>query len=104
MKNFIKNDESFVCVKCGKTVPRLGYSSRDHCPFCLASLHVDVVPGDRSNPCRGVLVPVKALPDPKKGFVIVYRCEKCGAVVRNMAARDDPSDTLIALTASDFRA
>ena len=101
-KRFQKNDEGFVCAHCGRTVPPLGVTSRDHCPHCLYSLHVDVFPGDRENPCRGTLRPVSALPHPKKGFIIVDRCEKCGAIVRNKAALegDTPDDTakLIYLT------
>ena len=45
-KRFAKNDEGFFCAHCGKWVPPLGYSSRNHCPFCLWSLHVDINPGD----------------------------------------------------------
>jgi hypothetical protein len=48
-KRFVKNDDFFVCVHCGKEVKPLGYTSRDHCPFCLWSVHVDVNPGDRAN-------------------------------------------------------
>ena len=104
-KRFQKNDDGFVCVSCGKTVPPLGYSSRNHCPYCLTSLHVDVMPGDRANPCGGILIPIKTEPDPRKGFVIIHRCEKCGAVVRCRAALrgevPDDQDLLIKLTAGD---
>jgi len=98
-KRFRKNDEGFVCTACGKEVSPLGYTSRNHCPFCLCSLHVDVNPGDRANPCRGVLRPVKSDPDPRKGFVITHRCERCGKEVRNKAANDDDTALLIRLTA-----
>ncbi len=97
-KRFTKNDSGFICAHCGHSVEPLGYTSRDHCPKCLVSLHVDILPGDRANSCGGKLLPVQALPDPKKGFVIVYKCSKCGATVRNKAARDDDSDFLIQLT------
>ncbi len=100
-KRFVKNDEGFVCAHCGARVEKLGYSSRDHCPVCLYSLHVDKLPGDRQNPCRGQLRPVQSLPDAKKGFIIVYRCEACGKTVRCRAARDDDGDKLIALTAGE---
>jgi hypothetical protein len=68
VKRFIKNDDSFICAHCGKEVLPLGYTSRNHCPFCLWSLHVDVNPGDRANPCGGPLEPVSAVPDPKRGI------------------------------------
>ena len=43
-KRFTKNDDGFVCARCGAEVRPLGYSSRNHCPFCLWSLHVDTSP------------------------------------------------------------
>lgn len=88
-KRFSKNDDGFTCVHCGKEVMPLGYSSRDHCPFCLWSLHVDINPGDRANDCRGELEPISAEPDSKKGYVIVYRCTRCGELHRNRAALKD---------------
>ncbi len=99
MRNFKKNDSGFVCANCGAEVPPLGYTSRDHCNKCLHSLHVDIIPGDRENECKGTLVPVQSLPDAKKGFIIIYKCAKCGDTVRNMAARDDDTELLIKLTA-----
>jgi len=106
-KRFSKNDEGFVCLHCGKEVMPMGKSSRDHCPCCLWSVHVDINPGDRANPCKGEMEPVSALPDPKKGFIILYRCRKCGALHRNKAAldvKDQPDDRslLIKLTAQQF--
>ena len=87
-KRFSKKDDGFICAHCGKEVKPLGYTSRDHCPFCLWSLHVDVNPGDRANDCRGNLVPIKAYPDPRKGYIIAYRCDKCGEIHRNRAAHE----------------
>ena len=46
--NFTEIDEEFTCENCGKHVPKLGYSCRNHCPYCLHSKHVDVNPGDRA--------------------------------------------------------
>ena len=112
-KRFTKNDSGFVCANCGREVPPLGYSSRNHCPYCLCSLHVDVNPGDRAADCGGILDrrrkrvsggledPIRADPDPKKGFVITHRCRKCGALRRNKAAADDDRELLIRLTAGE---
>ena len=97
-KRFTKNDSGFICLNCQKKVDALGYSSRDHCSFCLCSLHVDNMPGDRLNPCSGLLEPVSAEISAKKGFVINYICAKCGEKRKNMAARDDDSEKLIKLT------
>ena len=94
-KRFSKNDEGFVCVNCGFKVEPLGRTSRNHCPKCLCSLHVDILPGDRACDCRGVLRPVRTFPDPKKGFVILYKCDKCGFEGRNKAAlKTSTKDTL----------
>ena len=102
-KRFKKNDAGFICQNCGREVLPLGYTSRNHCPFCLCSLHVDINPGDRANDCHGILRPIQTLPDPKKGFIIIHRCDKCGATVRNKAALEgeqcDDNDLLIRLTA-----
>ncbi|MBQ3099582.1 MAG: RNHCP domain-containing protein [Clostridia bacterium] len=106
-KRFSKNDNGFICAHCGAEIPPLGYTSRDHCPECLWSLHVDENPGDRACECRGELEPIAAIPDPKKEFIIVYKCTKCGAVRRNKAAlrgdRPDNRKKLIALTAKGVK-
>ena len=85
-KRFTKNDSGFVCGHCGKTVEPLGYTSRNHCPYCLWSRHLDENPGDRAGDCGGMMEPVGAEPDPKKGYVIIHKCTVCGAVRRNKAA------------------
>ena len=96
---------SFICENCGKeVVPVTNGSYRNHCPFCLHSLHLDVNPGDRASDCGGVLEPVFAEIDAKKGYVIVSRCKKCGAERRNKAAHEakvqpDNIDLIIKLTA-----
>ncbi len=103
-KRFSKNDNGFICKNCGMEVLPLGYTSRNHCPFCLCSLHVDINPGDRLNGCGGILRAVSAIPDPKKGYIIIHKCDKCGKVVRNKAAHEakvqpDNLDLIIKLTA-----
>ena len=107
-KRFTKNDDSFICVHCGKQVEPLGYTSRNHCPHCLWSLHVDINPGDRANPCRGELEPIRTEPDAKKGFVIIHRCRKCGEIRRNKAAlntknQPDNMSLIIKLTVAEYR-
>ena len=85
--------------------PPLGYSSRNHCPFCLWSLHVDINPGDRANPCGGALEPISCEPDARRGYIIVHRCRSCGEICRCRAAlkakeQPDDLDLLIKLTAA----
>ena len=103
-KLFTKNDSGFVCAHCGKEVLPLGYTSRNHCPFCLWSLHVDENPGDRANTCGGAMEPIAAKPDAKSGFIVYHRCTVCGEIRRNKAAygaknQPDSIKLLIALTA-----
>ena len=97
MKKFTKNDDCFVCVNCGVFVPKLGTSSRNHCNVCLHSLHVDINPGDRANTCKGVLCPVGLATHAKKGYIIQYKCQKCGAMTTNKAADDDNFEEILKL-------
>ena len=95
------------CINCGKEVHPLGYTSRNHCPFCLYSIHIDENPGDRASDCLGILEPISAYPDPKKGYVIVHRCKKCGAIRKNKAAletKDQPDnlELILNLTSNPF--
>lgn len=104
---FQKNDSGFICAHCGKEVLPLGYTSRNHCPFCLYSLHVDIHPGDRANSCGGALRPIRVEPDPRRGYIIVHRCERCGAICRCRAAHEakiqpDSIDLIISLTAGEY--
>ena len=34
----------------------------------------------------------------KKGYVIIYKCKKCGAIRRNKSAKDDNMDLIIKLS------
>lgn len=97
-KRFIQNDSGFICENCGREVPPLGYSSRNHCPFCLYSKHVDVNPGDRACKCGGVMKPHEVRIDARKGFVITHKCVVCGATRNNRSQADDDTDLLIRLT------
>ena len=103
-KRFTKNDSGFTCAHCGKRAEPLGSSSRNHCPFCLWSLHVDVNPGDRAADCGGEMEPIRVEPDARRGYIIIHRCTRCGAIRRNRAAHEaaiqpDNLSLLIRLTA-----
>lgn len=98
MKKFNEIDEEFICENCNTKITPLGYSCRDHCNNCLYSKHVDINPGDRAQDCKGLLEPIKVEPDARKGYVIIYKCKKCGMIKRNKAAKDDNIDLLIKLT------
>ena len=98
MANFTVIDEDFICEHCGKYASKLGYSCRNHCPYCLHSKHIDIKPGDRKETCKGDLEPVGLEIDSKKGYVIIFKCKKCGAVRKNKAAEDDNMDLIIKLS------
>lgn len=95
MKTFKKNDNEFICNVCGHLVPNLKYSSRDHCNKCLCSIHVDINPGDRLNTCLGILEPIDVTQSNKKGYIITYKCNKCGILHNNKTAEDDSFATLL---------
>ena len=92
-------DENFICEHCGKTVKKLEYSSRDHCPYCLYSKHVDINPGDRANTCKGLLKPVD-IEKFKDTYKIIYKCESCGEQHKNIIATDDDMDEIIRLSSN----
>lgn len=99
-KIFEKNDEAFICNHCKKKVKALGYTSRDHCNYCLYSLHVDINPGDRQNPCRGELVPI-GIEKFKDTYKIIYRCSKCNKMHKNIMASDDDMEEIIRISAGN---
>ncbi len=94
---FIQNNESFVCDNCGAKVEPHPSSSRDHCPFCLWCKHVDIGPGDRKNPCKGLMEPIGL--DTREGKTqIIFKCVKCGITRKNIVAPDDNSDKIVELS------
>lgn len=95
---FTKIDEEFKCENCGKIVHKLGYTCRNHCPYCLYSKHLDINPGDRAEDCHGLLEPIGLDSNSKKGYMIVFRCKKCGAIRRNKVADDDDMELIINLS------
>lgn len=96
-RRFSKGDEGFICENCGREVLPLVYSSRNHCPHCLWSKHVDNFPGDRLNDCKGKMQPIGMETDAKKGYIIIHKCTKCGEVKRNRYAKDDNKSLLFRL-------
>lgn len=99
---------SFICKKCGKEVAtggNIGTHNRNHCPFCLYSLHVDIVPGDRKEKCGGLMAPIgltfKNEGEDKYGkkkqgeLMLVHLCEKCRKVNINRIAADDDANEIL---------
>lgn len=97
MKRFTMKDENFICEYCGKEVTKLNYTARDHCPYCLYSKHVDIMPGDRQNDCKGLLKPIK-IEKFKNTYKIIYQCDSCKELHKNIIANDDDMDLIIELS------
>jgi hypothetical protein len=58
----------FICKNCNeKILPVTNGRYRNHCPFCLFSVHLDNIPGDRANSCRGLMKPLQLTYKSKKG-------------------------------------
>ena len=91
----IRNNNSFTCTVCGKHVDKAVGSSRDHCPFCMISLHVDLnIPGDRLNDCEGVMPAVALRQWKKDTYKVLFRCKKCQKEQWNITASDDSIEML----------
>lgn len=97
MKQFTMRDESFTCENCHKEVKPLGYTARDHCPYCLYSKHVDINPGDRQNICNGLLKPT-GIEKYKDTYKILYKCETCHKDHKNIVATDDDMEKIIEIS------
>lgn len=95
-KKFQKRQENFKCAHCGKEVEGTGYTN--HCPECFYSKHVDINPGDRANPCQGLMPPV-ALAYKNGEYILTHRCRLCGQEKKNKLSKEDNRDRLIALSA-----
>lgn len=97
MKKFNMIDLPFTCENCGQQVKKLNYSARDHCPYCLYSKHVDINPGDRKNSCQGLLKPIN-IEKYKNTYKIIYKCQKCHQLHKNITANDDDFNKIIELS------
>ena len=78
---------AFTCHRCSLEVAPLSNGSyRNHCPGCLYSQHLDLVPGDRAFSCEGMMEPIGMKYRSGKGLQVVHRCMTCGMVRANRAA------------------
>ncbi len=93
-KSFIRKVEDFECEKCGFVVSGNGYTN--HCPKCLYSKHVDIVPGDRAALCKGVMKPVSIFGTQKK-YMITHVCLVCGYSKNNGVAEGDDFEAVLAV-------
>jgi len=83
-------NQGFICLYCGASVLPLNNGSyRNHCPKCLHSLHVDILMGDRSSSCKGLMIPIGIKTNSKKGMQLIHKCISCNEVRVNKVAIDD---------------
>ena len=98
-KHPITINEGFICQNCGKKNEKAKRTCKNHCQYCLHSLHVDKdVPGDRLSTCKGLMEPIKAEQNSKKGIMIYHKCTKCAKISKNKAYEEDDFDQLIILS------
>lgn len=92
--------KSFICKNCSKRVAYKapGTKNRNHCPYCLYSLHVDLVPGDRKNTCNDLMLPIGKIYKPDGEEVLVHKCKKCGFIRKNRVAGDDNIELIDSLS------
>ena len=74
-----------------------GSRHRNHCPKCLASVHLDEQPGDRASPCKGVMDAIGVWVRKDGEWAILHRCRKCGAIHSNRIAADDNPIKLVSI-------
>jgi RNHCP domain len=87
---------AFSCEHCGRIVPGTapGTENRNHCPFCLTSLHVDITVGDRRSGCRAPMEAIAVWVKKNGEWALVHRCERCGKTNTNRVAGDDDERVL----------
>ena len=109
-KRWQETAKPFRCAHCKQMIlptDGIGTVHRNHCPFCLWSLHVDTKPGNRASTCHGRMEPV-GLTFKHNGFdkygrprtgdvMIVHCCRSCLAININRIAGDDSTDGLFSV-------
>jgi hypothetical protein len=108
-------ESSFACRHCGAMVsanPLLsGVQHRNHCPYCLWSLHVDLVrAGDRLSACRGGMRPIGlTLKESRNKYhhragelMLAHRCALCNALSINRIAADDSTALIVSVYRSSL--
>ena len=89
---FQRRIEDFRCENCGTQVVGNGFTN--HCPKCLWSKHVDINPGDRSEPCGGMMEPI-GVESKADGYRILFRCTRCREERWNKTAPEDDFEVVL---------
>ena len=106
-KNFYRTHpciDPFTCKNCGQTVVPEGAGSdhRNHCPYCLTSVHLDEEPGDRASDCHGKMEPIGVWVRKNGEWALIHRCTVCGKLDSNRVAADDNPMRLLSLAMKPF--
>ena len=99
MHNKSNMEKQFTCLYCGRAVSMEapGTEHRNHCPWCLRSVHLDASAGDRLANCGGIMEPIAISVRRGKEWAIIHRCTTCGALKENRIAGDDNEMALLSL-------
>ena len=91
----------FTCKHCKQPAAAIPYGTqhRNHCPWCLWSVHVDDTPGDRGCGCHGSMEPIGIWVKRDGEWAVIHHCASCGALRTNRIAGDDSPWALLALAA-----
>jgi hypothetical protein len=101
----------FRCAHCRAYVSAepiiSGVRNRNHCPYCLWSIHVDLLEvGDRLAACKDNMEPIGlTLKKTRKKYgelelgelMIIHHCVDCGKISINRIAADDVPDEIYLL-------
>jgi hypothetical protein len=100
----------FKCAHCrGFVYTEPGFSgvqNRNHCPYCLWSLHLDLhAAGDRLSACKSPMQPIgltikhtRKKYGPNRGeLMLIHACNACKALSINRIAADDDPHKIIAV-------
>ena len=90
--------DMFRCAHCRREILKDSISTkhRNHCPFCLYSLHVDESPGDRRSVCHGSMKPIGFCIKQHGGELsVIHECQKCGVIKINRIAAEDDDEELV---------
>jgi len=98
----------FVCLVCKNFVSAetalSGVVNRNHCPYCLASRHLDLyAAGDRLSACKAQMRPIaltqkqtakKYAQSGQGELMLVHLCTDCGKASLNRIAADDDLESV----------
>lgn len=99
----------FRCAHCQALVSSLhlfsGVNNRNHCPYCLWSLHLDLYSaGDRLSACKAPMQPIgltmkrsrnKYQRDARGELMLIHQCIECQTLSINRIAADDDAATIM---------